>query len=62
MISTSAARKRDQRARDKTMAIETESDQWPERVCLSVLADPRWKGGPLCKAAWKRLGEIYEWL
>lgn len=44
------------------MAFETESDQWPERICLQVLADPRWKGGPMSKAAWKRLGEIHKWL
>ena len=62
-MATAAERKRRQRERDTTTICELPDDQWTERHCLAVLADPRWRIGnqAIAKGAWKRLGELRGW-
>jgi hypothetical protein len=62
MGMTAAERKREQRIRQDQAIWEQDSSEWSEAVCLRVLADPRWKGGAMGEAAWRRLGEIQGYL
>lgn len=56
---TAAARKREQRARDRTAVQETDDNEWSERVCLLVLSEIY--ADILKQAAWRRLGVIRGW-
>lgn len=57
---TSAQRKREQRSRDRTMIMECDDEQWPERVCLLVLSGSY--ADAYKKAAWQQLGRIHGWI
>lgn len=55
-----AARKREQRARDRTTVMETGDEDWPARVCLMVLQSSRY-ADIYKRAAWQQLGRLNGW-
>lgn len=54
---TVAQRKRDQRER-LAEAVDRDSHEWNEAVCLSILNGKRWRRGAIDKAAWQQLGKL----
>ena len=63
-MTPAAKRKQRQRERDATLINEGKDDQWSERHCLAILADPRWRSGnqAMAQAAWERLGKLRGWM
>jgi len=61
-MATAAERKQRQRERMEQAIWEQDTTEWTEAVCLRVLSDPRWQGGAMGMAAWRRLGEIQGYL
>jgi len=55
---TPAQRKRDQRERLAEAVHISDSHEWTEAVCLSILNGKRWRGGAIDKAAWQQLGKL----
>ncbi len=62
-MGTAAERKARQRERDQLLIAEASPDQWTERHCLAILADPRWRtgNGAMARSAWERLGDLRGW-
>jgi hypothetical protein len=55
---TAAERQADRRARLRTAAIELDSKEWTEAVCLEILTTKKWRNGAIDLAAWQQLGKL----
>lgn len=59
---TNAQRQADFRSRNETAICETDDGEWTESQCLQLLKSSKYQqGSPLHRAAWARLGAIYNY-
>ena len=54
---TQAQRKQEQRNR-QVENLMSDNHEMTDAECLAVLVGKRWRGGPIDKSAWMRLGKL----
>lgn len=59
---TAAQRKQQERFRQAARLDYRTEHEWTEADCLRALARPLWRGTPLARAAWEKLGKLHGYL